>query len=68
MSTPKKQTYIQLREELDTILSWFEGENIDIDEAIEKYKIAIETTKKLEQYLQTAENKIKELKRELPEV
>ncbi len=68
MSTPRKQTYKQLREELDTILSWFEGENIDIDEAIEKYKIAIETTKKLEQYLQTAENKIKELKRELPEV
>jgi exodeoxyribonuclease VII small subunit len=57
----ESKTYSQLRRELDELLAWFEQDGLDVDEAIKKYDQAIVLTKELEQYLKTAENKIKKL-------
>ncbi len=65
MATAK--TYKSLRKQLDELLEWFEQEDIDIDEAIAKYKEAIHAAKQLEDYLSTAENKLVELRTELSE-
>lgn len=62
MTSKKKQkSYQQLKTELESSLSWFESDNIDIDEAINKYKSSIEIVKELETYLKEAENTIKKL-------
>lgn len=61
--TTKKQlrTYRQIKAELDEVLLWFESDDIDIDEAIKKYEVAMKLTKELEEYLKDAENSIKKL-------
>jgi exodeoxyribonuclease VII small subunit len=59
--TKTTKTYAQLRQELNECLMWFEQDGLDVDEAITKYDQAIALTKELEQYLKTAENKIKKL-------
>lgn len=61
--TTKKATknYKELRKELDDVLSWFDSEEIDIDEAIERYKKARLLTKELEVYLSNAENTLKKI-------
>lgn len=62
MSTKKEvRTYRQIKSELDAVLLWFESEDIDVDEAIEKYKHARKLTKELETYLKNAENSITKL-------
>jgi exodeoxyribonuclease VII small subunit len=54
----KKKTYRQLRDELDQILFWFDGEDLDVDEAIEKYDKAKALIAELESYLAASEQKI----------
>lgn len=58
------KTYSQLRTELDQLLEWFNGDDIDVDQAVEKYEQALKLTKQLEAYLQKAENTITKLKAE----
>lgn len=62
MATTK--TYADLRTELDELLMWFENDDIDVDEAIDKYEQAIKLTKQLETYLKQAQNKVLKLKGE----
>ncbi len=63
MTTSKKstKTFAERREELNQALAWFEGDNLDIDEAITRYKKAITLVEELEEYLENAENEIKKL-------
>lgn len=63
MTTPKKvtKTFAERREELNQALAWFEGDDLDIDEAITRYKKAITLVEELEEYLENAENEIKKL-------
>ncbi|MCX6727976.1 MAG: exodeoxyribonuclease VII small subunit [Candidatus Saccharibacteria bacterium] len=63
MTATKKdqKTFSERKEELNTALAWFEGDNIDIDEAIVRYKHAIKLVTELEEYLEKAENEIKKL-------
>jgi len=63
MTVTKKdqKTFSERKEELNTALAWFEGDNIDIDEAIVRYKHAIKLVTELEEYLEKAENEIKKL-------
>lgn len=60
-----KPSYKELKAELDEILAWFESGNANVDEAIAKYEQGIKLVKKLEDYLRTAENKIKKIRAEL---
>ena len=62
MSTTKKESYKNLRRELDELLAWFEQEEIDIDEAVTKYQAALGIQEKLETYLKDAQNTIQKLK------
>lgn len=63
MTTSKKviKTFAERREELNQALAWFEGDDLDIDEAITRYKKAITLVEELEEYLENAENEVKKL-------
>lgn len=54
-------------EELEKINEWFSGEDIDIDEALEKFKRGSELVKEAKKHLQEAENKFTRIKKELGE-
>lgn len=55
------KTYKQLKTELDTLLRWFEQEEFDIDEALEKYKKVAALIKEIEKLLAAADLEIKKL-------
>lgn len=57
-----KKTYNELEAELQEIITWFEGDNFDVDEAVKKYQRGLELVQQLEKYLATAENQVRELK------
>jgi exodeoxyribonuclease VII small subunit len=57
----KHRSYKQLSEELANIIAWFEGGDIDLDEAVGKYEKAEVIMKLMQDHLRTAENKIKKI-------
>jgi exodeoxyribonuclease VII small subunit len=61
MAEKKSQTYAQLSDELAKLIAWFESDEVDLDSAITKYEEAIKLITQLENYLKTAENKIKKI-------
>lgn len=63
----QKKTYRQLNEELAQIIAWFEGESVDLDEAIIQYEKAAKILDEMQKYLKTAENKIKKITARLGE-
>jgi len=61
----KTKTYAQLSQELARIIEWFEGDQVDLDSAIDKYDEATKLIAQMEKYLKTAENKIKKITADL---
>jgi exodeoxyribonuclease VII small subunit len=59
LKNQKLKNYRQMSADLADILTWFEQESIDIDEALSKYEKASRLLDEMEVYLKTAENKIK---------
>lgn len=59
-----EKTYQELAEELETLLSDLQEDGLDVDQAMSKYERGLEIIKQLEQYLQTAENKVTKLQRQ----
>ena len=57
------KTYKELRTELDELMSWFDGEDIDVEQALAKYEQAEQIIKQLETYLKDTELKITKLKK-----
>lgn len=55
----KKTDYQSLTKQLEEIINWFEGDEVNLDQAMIKYEQALELIKQIEDYLKTAENKIK---------
>jgi exodeoxyribonuclease VII small subunit len=53
--------YKQMADELAELMEWFESGNVDIDEAMNKYEQAMKLIEQMEQYLKTAENKIRKV-------
>lgn len=53
--------YRQMSDDLAQILAWFEQEEIDIDEAVDKYDAALKLIDDMEKYLKQTENKIKKI-------
>ena len=53
-----KFNYKQARQELDKILEWFEGQNIDFEEADAKYKEAKKIIAEIEKYLTNKESEL----------
>lgn len=54
----KQESYRNLRQELDEILSSIQSGDLEIDEATKQYERAMDIVAKLEKYLNEAENKI----------
>ncbi|HEU5004868.1 MAG TPA: exodeoxyribonuclease VII small subunit [Candidatus Saccharimonadales bacterium] len=61
MADKPTKTYRQMNEELAEILAWFESEQVDLDQAVAKYEQAMKLLASMEDYLKTAENKIKKI-------
>jgi exodeoxyribonuclease VII small subunit len=58
----KAKTYQQLAEELAEIIAWFEGGDVDLDQALAKYQQAVKLIAEMEDYLKTAQNQLKKIK------
>jgi exodeoxyribonuclease VII small subunit len=56
------KSYQALTRELEQLLAELQQEDIDIDVALKHYERGLELVKQLEEYLNSAENKVKELK------
>lgn len=56
-----------MTERLDLIIEQIQSGNLDVDESIKKYQEASKIIIKLNKYLQDAENKLSEIKIELPD-
>jgi exodeoxyribonuclease VII small subunit len=54
--------YQVLKDELETVLSKLQAEDLDVDEALSLYQRGLELVKQLDNYLKTAENTVQELK------
>ena len=59
--SPQPKTYFQMQVELDEILSWFNRENTDIDEALVLYERAMKLIADMEAYLRSSGNKLKKI-------
>ncbi len=57
-----KKSYQELKTELDAVMQWFESDELDVDEALEKYEQGRALIVELEAYLKTAENKVTKVK------
>jgi exodeoxyribonuclease VII small subunit len=62
MTADKKFNFAKSYAELQKIVAWFEKEEVDLEEGIKKFEQGAELVKELKEYLDTMDNKIKELK------
>lgn len=58
MNSPKESDYKTLKAELDLLLDAMQSDDLDVDEALTKYKRGRQLIRELQEYLKTAENKI----------
>jgi exodeoxyribonuclease VII small subunit len=62
MATAKKpKSYQQMADELAGLIEWFESSSVNLDEAVSKYEQAMRLVEQMENYLKSAENKIKKI-------
>lgn len=55
-------------EELEAIIEWFEGEEVDLDEGIKKFERGLELAKACKGRLKEVENKVTEIKAKFGEL
>jgi exodeoxyribonuclease VII small subunit len=63
MSAAKEQTIAEKLEQLEALLSWFESEEITVEEALTKYEEALKLSKELESQLEKAKNQVEVIKK-----
>lgn len=59
----KMNTFAQQFAELESIVSSFEKNNLDLDESLKQFERGLQLTEQLKKILDTAENRIVELKK-----
>jgi exodeoxyribonuclease VII small subunit len=59
--TKPAKTYRQLSDEFAELAAWFESDDVNLDEAVAKYEQAMELLVQMEDYLKTAQNKVKKI-------
>lgn len=62
MAKSTQPNYEKLQSELEAILSDLQHDDLDIDQALKHYERGLELVRQLEDYLDNAENKVRELK------
>ncbi|HOK35413.1 MAG TPA: exodeoxyribonuclease VII small subunit [Candidatus Pacearchaeota archaeon] len=63
----KKFNFTKAYEEIEEINEWFQREDIDLDEALEKYEKGMELIKECKERLKETENKFEEIKKKYGE-
>ena len=61
MKEKNQRNYQKMTAELAAIIDWFEGDKVNLDEAVTKYKQALKLITEIETYLKTAENEVKKI-------
>lgn len=61
------KTVKQLQEELDAVITWFQSDDVDIDQAEDKYNQGLEIAVELKKRLEKTENAITKLKAKFDE-
>lgn len=59
----EKFNFTKAYQEIEEINEWFQGEDIDLDEALRKYERGIELVKKCQERLKEAENQFAQIKK-----
>jgi len=59
----EKFNFTKAYQELEEINEWFQREDIDLEEALQKYERGMELVKKCKERLKKAENKFEEIKK-----
>jgi exodeoxyribonuclease VII small subunit len=57
-----KQTVAELQAELESIIAWFESDEVDIDKAVEQYERGLTLAKELNKRLKEMDNSVTKLK------
>ncbi len=57
-----KKSVTELQAELESIIAWFESDEVDIDKAEEQYKYGLELADELKKRLEETKNNITKLK------
>ena len=50
-----------MADELSELMEWFETDKVNLDKAVAKYEQALKLLDKMENYLKTAQNKVKKI-------
>jgi len=58
----EKFNFTKAYQEIEGINDWFQSEEIDLDEALQKYERGLELINKCKERLKEAENKFEEIK------
>ncbi len=62
MASPKNpKNYQAMTDQLNQLVEWFETDQLDLDQAVDKYQQALELLKQMEDYIKTAENRVKRI-------
>jgi exodeoxyribonuclease VII small subunit len=67
MSTKNNPSLREHIAELETLMTWFEQDDLDIEQALEKFKQADSLAKKIEKRLSSLENEVTVLKQRFDE-
>jgi len=67
MAKQDAKSYQETRQELDDLMVWFESDDVDLDQALEKYEQGMELIQQLQKQLVQAENKVTKLKQKFSE-
>ena len=65
MPKTNPKNYQQLDRQLAEIIAWFESGNAQVDQAIAKYEQALKIIAQIENYLKTAENRLRKINAKL---
>ncbi len=65
MKDDRKETINEKTKKLDELVKYFENEEIDLDEAIEKYEKAVKLVKDIEKVIKEYELRVSKIKAEL---
>ncbi|HLC69851.1 MAG TPA: exodeoxyribonuclease VII small subunit [Patescibacteria group bacterium] len=65
MTTDKKTNFAKSYDDLEKIVKWFEKDDVNLEEGIEKFEEGMKIVKDLKKYLDSMENKVKDLKKEM---
>lgn len=67
MTKKKSFNFKETFNKLEKINSWFQEEDIDLDEALKKYKEGVGLIKEAKEHLKETENEFEEIQKELEE-